>query len=81
MHEIFLADIPDALIDDATRRVGSFLVGFVRLNTDARGEDGNLAGSGTLVQIRATYGILTAQHVLDSLPTAGPIGLRGRTRI
>lgn len=75
MPEVFLADIPDALIDDATRRMGSFLVGFVRLTTDARGQDGKLAGSGTLIRIRETYGILTAQHVLDSLPTAGPIGL------
>ena len=75
MPEVFLADIPGALIDDATRRMGSFLVGFVRLTTDARGQDGKLAGSGTLIRIRETYGILTAQHVLDSLPTAGPIGL------
>ena len=75
MPEMFLADIPDALIDDARRRMGNFVVGFVRLTTDARGEDGSLAGSGTLVQIRKTYGILTAQHVLDDLPTTGPIGL------
>ena len=75
MPEMFLADLPDALIDDATRRIGNFLVGFVRLTTDAQGQDGNLAGSGTLIRIRETYGILTAQHVLDSLPTAGPIGL------
>jgi len=75
MPEKFLADIPDALIDDATRRIGSFLVGFVRLTTDARGQDAHLAGSGTLIRIRETYGILTAQHVLDSLPMAGPIGL------
>ena len=75
MPEMFLADLPDALVDDATRRMGSFLVGFVRLTADARGQDGELAGSGTLIRIRDTYGILTAQHVLDNLPTAGPIGL------
>ena len=75
MPKMFLAGIPNALIDDATRRIGSFLVGFVRLTTDARGQDGNLTGSGTLVRIHTTYGILTAQHVLDSLPRTGPIGL------
>jgi hypothetical protein len=75
MLEIPSTDIPDALIDDATRRIGNFLVGFVRLTTDARGQDGNPAGSGTLIRIRDTYGILTAQHVVDKLPTTGPIGL------
>ena len=75
MPEMVLADLPNGLIDDAIRRIGNFLVGFVRLRTDAQGQDGNLAGSGTLIRIRETYGILTAQHVLDTLPTAGPIGL------
>lgn len=75
MFETLLADIPDALIAEATRRTGDFLVGFVGLTIDGRREDGCLKGSGTLVRLGATHGVLTARHVLDALPKKGPIGL------
>ncbi len=75
MFELDTADIPVALIDQATKLTGNFLVGLVKLTTDGQRQDGELMGSGTLIRKGATHGILTARHVLDELPTEGQIGL------
>jgi hypothetical protein len=69
------SDIPQGVVRHAMERTGDYLVGFVTLGSDARGPDGRLGGSGTLVRMGDTYGVLTAQHVIDHLPKAGEIGI------
>jgi hypothetical protein len=61
-------------------RISDYVIGFVKilLNTDP--EDATIAGSGTLVTASGRHAILTADHVLDALPSKGNVGLVLPTR-
>jgi hypothetical protein len=61
-----LQQVPQEVREDAAKRISDFVVGFVRLYETELGQDAELAGSGTLVQIDNTHGILTAYHVITS---------------
>jgi len=75
MNGIPLHQIPRDVIEDAGRTVSDFAIGFVALRENEAGERAQLGGSGTLVQVDGTYGILTAHHVLRHLPDGPEIGL------
>jgi hypothetical protein len=75
MEKLSLAEVPRELIEEISKDILNFLIGFVRVRDTATGQDAELAGSGTLVQIDDTYGILTAHHVMECLPRMGEIGL------
>jgi hypothetical protein len=75
-----LHQIPRDIVEEAGKAISDFVVGFVALRgaeVDMRAE---LGGSGTLVQVEGSYGILTAHHVLQHLPDAPEIGLILPTR-
>jgi len=63
----------DEAFDQAARDVRGYGIGFVRFPENMTTVE--LAGSGTLVRIRGNRAILTAAHVIESLPIAGPVGL------
>ena len=56
------------LLGQVVNDLGMFSVAFVKLVERSGKEDMLLAGSGTLVQARGHFGILTADHVLQNLP-------------
>jgi hypothetical protein len=55
--------------------VAPYSIGFLSFHVENGVENVRLCGSGTLVKIGKAAGILTAAHVLQSLPTSGKIGL------
>lgn len=69
-----ITDIPMDFYNDATRQIINFGIGIVKVAESDRGEDAILIGSGTLVNFNGRHFILTAQHVIDALPTKGNIG-------
>ena len=72
--------VPDTFLEGVANELADYAVGFIKLQeTDAQ-EDAQVAGSGTLVEIDGTYAILTADHVLENLPTSGEVGLILPTR-
>jgi len=80
MEALSLSEVPRNLVEDICRDISDFTIGFVRLRETEAEEDAELGGSGTLVQIDDSYGILTVHHVLEQLPRTGEIGLIIATR-
>jgi hypothetical protein len=74
MERLPLSKVPPNLVEEISKDISDFVIGFVRLHKTEAGNDAELGGSGTLVQIDNTAGILTARHVLEHLPTTGEIG-------
>jgi hypothetical protein len=62
-------------IEEAASVVSYYAVGLVKLEANTMPQDALLAESGTLVEIDRTYAILTADHVIESLPKTGELGL------
>ncbi len=63
------------VFDQAKTRLAQHTVGFLDISSRDGIQDAGSAGSGTLTVIGPNYGILTAAHVLDKLPSSGNIGL------
>lgn len=86
METLSMSEIPRNLIENVSKDISDFVIGFVKLreikseHENTSEEDAELGGSGTLVQIEETSGILTAHHVLQNLPKTGEIGLIIATR-
>ncbi|RZB31680.1 MAG: hypothetical protein SRB2_04649 [Desulfobacteraceae bacterium Eth-SRB2] len=74
-EEKSLGELPDEVIDAASRDIIKYIVGLVRIEASSRGQDAILLGSGTLVSIGKIYAILTAHHVVSILPLKGRLGL------
>jgi len=68
------------LCEEATQEIADYSVGFARLWEGDDQFDAQVAGSGTLIAAAGTHAILTADHVLEKLPTRGQIGLLLPTR-
>ena len=80
MDALPLHQVPQEVREDAAKGISDFVIGFVRTSETESGQDAELAGSGTLIQIDDTHGILTAYHVLDYLRNTNEIGLILATR-
>jgi hypothetical protein len=64
----------DIKIDDAlSDQINNSAVGFLKFRDN--GQEADVAGSGTFVQLGKIKGILTAGHVIDNLPETGQVGL------
>ena len=72
---IRITDIPSDFFESTARRIINYLIGIVKIIETEPKEDVILIGSGTLVDINGTLGILTAQHVIDAIPSYGNLGL------
>ena len=66
------AEVPE-LLAATHEHTSNFVVAFVKIK--GQEDDAVLAGSGTLVTAAGRYGILTADHVLEVLPSNGEFGL------
>ncbi|MFH1674854.1 MAG: hypothetical protein ABIF87_15740 [Pseudomonadota bacterium] len=75
LESIKSTDIPVDIIKEASKQISHYAVGIVKIHKRLSSEDAILAGSGTLVEIDGTLGILTAHHVIKELPSHGEIGL------
>jgi len=73
------AEIPHVL-SAANDWISDYAVGFAKLSGNGTAEDADLGGSGTLVTAGGHHAILTADHVLDNLPSRGELGLILPTR-
>jgi hypothetical protein len=69
-----ITDIPMEFYSSATRQIINFGIGIVKVAENVNSEDAILIGSGTLIDFNGSHSILTAQHVIDALPTKGNIG-------
>lgn len=74
-EEIPLDKLPESLLEDVSRYLARFSVGFVRVEDTATNLDATLLGSGTAVSIGTARGVLTAHHVIEVLPKTGRLGL------
>lgn len=72
--------VPYEFLENAARELSDYAVSFVKLQETSAQIDAQLAGSGTLVEIGGTHAILTADHVLEHLPSNGEVGLILPTR-
>lgn len=61
--------------EQISQEIANFTIGFAKLIVRDNIEDAIGAGSGTLAVLGQVHGVLTAAHVLDSLPNTGPVGL------
>lgn len=61
--------------EQISQEIANFTIGFAKLIVRDNIEDAIGAGSGTLAVLGPVHGVLTAAHVLDSLPNTGPVGL------
>lgn len=68
-------EVPRDVIKEAGMLISDYVIGFVKLRKQKASEEGNLGGTGTLVQINGAFGILTAHHVLEPLKDDPEIGL------
>lgn len=50
-------------------------IGFAHLTEKGNVEDAGSAGSGTLVTVGSLHGVLTAAHVVETLPEHGNVGI------
>lgn len=66
-------DLPKELQDDVINSIYNYTTCFITIKEKPY-ENALLAGSGTLTEIGGVRGILTADHVIESLPTTGDIG-------
>ncbi len=69
-----LSETPIELIEEVSKQISHYLIGIVKIQKSLTSEDAILIGSGTLVEIENTFGILTAHHVMERLPPQGKIG-------
>ena len=61
-------------IDDAlSDQINNSAVGFLKFRD--KGQEADVAGSGTFVQLGQIKGVLTAGHVIGNLPETGQVGL------
>jgi len=70
-----LIKITNLPMDKISRGIINYTVGIIIIHEDRKDNPAQFVGSGTLVQINSIYGILTANHILDVLPSNGYIGL------
>lgn len=71
---IKITDIPSDFLKTATRDILNYTIGLVNVTENDGIEDAAIIGSGTLVNVNDTYGILTANHVIDAFSSDGEIG-------
>jgi len=74
INEIKITDISRQFFDSASSLIQNYSVALIKVVTRGDFEDGVLIGSGTLVDISNTLGVLTANHVIEALPNDGEIG-------
>jgi len=71
-----ISDLPKDLIRDISAKIHLYSTGLIKVTKDEKGkENAKLLGSGTLVQIEDTRGILTAQHVTQLISQDCSLGL------
>lgn len=63
------------ILEKVSEEIADFTVGFAKLRTCGGTDDADPAGSGSLVTVGSVHGILTAAHVLVTLPDHGEVGL------
>lgn len=80
MGGIPLHQIPREVVEEAGMAISDFAVGFVALRENEVDAQATRGGSGTVIQVDESFGILTAHHVLNYLPDVPEIGLILPTR-
>lgn len=70
-----MSAFPDALHNEAVERIGRFSVGLSGIDLREHGEDPHQSGTGTLVDLKGTRCIVTADHVIDDIRHRDRVGL------
>jgi len=76
-----IKDLPPDLLDEIQERIKPHIIGLMGVNVESSGEKAQLIGSGTLVQIKNKYGIITAQHLTNKLGKFEKLGLNLETYV
>jgi hypothetical protein len=72
---ILIRDLPPTLLDNVSKDLARYTIGFFDVNQVTNSQRSGLLGSGVLVSVGKTRAILTAHHVVEVLPTKGRMGL------
>lgn len=64
LENIQIKDLPDQLLEKAWQQILPYEVGLIGVTRKRWGEETQLVGSGTFIQVQGTFGILTAHHVV-----------------
>lgn len=72
---VLLKDLPRTLIESVIQELASHTIAFLRVYDATTPHQADLLGSGVLVSAGDRHAILTADHVVQILPTTGRIGL------
>lgn len=70
-----ISDLSPDFLTEITRSILNHLVGLIRIRKEKSSDDIQLIGSGTLVCLDNSFGILTAHHVLEAIPANGTLCL------
>ena len=70
-----ITELPNPLRDAMIQDMASYSIGFFRLEDTKLGQNAFLLGSGTLVAVGDTRAVLTAHHVVRTLPRSGRLGI------
>jgi len=75
VENISINDISQELIEEITAGLSQYCVAIYAFYPEGQNSPFRLIGTGTLVEIEGTYGILTAGHVWDQLRGSHEIGI------
>jgi hypothetical protein len=75
IEKIQIKDLPQELFEEIEDKIKPYVIGLLGVNVNTSGEEAELVGSGTLVQVANKYGILTARHVTQELKKFHKVGL------
>lgn len=74
-QQIRIADLPEAAVDAAIERIIRHTVALMRCDVNHGAETCRLIGTGTLITVDGTSGILTAAHVISQLSKQCSLGV------
>ncbi len=72
---VLIKDIPESVIESATRDVAACTIAFLRSQDTTKPHEANLLGTGVLVSVRSKRAIVTADHVAQELQKSSRIPL------
>jgi len=75
MSELSCSDFPESFLLELGRDIWNYTIGFLVVKNHEGQIEAILKGSGVLIMVGDSYGILTAQHVIRNLPNNGKLGL------
>jgi len=75
MQKVRIHPIPSEILEPISNELFWYSIGLLKLEKGKDGEEAEILGSGTLIEIDGLFGILTAHHVTRDIRKISEIGL------